>query len=371
MSEPQAIGAGATLRLAEKELPLIAVRWRLILGVLILPAACTTQAPTPSPTSPPPVAASNASVTLLPIGSGKTLPVVSSTAVAWIPTAAPPLASQLAPVGLEPCRAQDLSISLSGMEGATGGQMAGVLDFRNTSTRSCTLQGHPTVTLSGASGAPLSVNESQSDARFSPERPRPGTWPVLLLRPRDQVESFVVTSNWCGPRAAGWRVGLPDGTSTTLARGFAMGTCENASSVSGLSVGRFEPPQQKPRWPFLPIIFGFPLHANSEGTLSYVVILMNVPPNGTPSKTATQAGSFTFHLPCPSYMERLTQGRRLVATERYVLNCAVVGTILGNVAVQFAMQMRVPLGVVGKAKLTWTLDPPFGFSRTVPVMISL
>jgi hypothetical protein len=61
--------------------------------------------------------------------------------------------------------------------------------------------------------------------------------------------------------------------------------------------------------------------------------------------------------------------KKVVAQERYVLNCSGVGTVPGNVAVSFAMRMPIPLGVAGKAKLTWELDPPFGFSRTVPAVI--
>jgi len=40
------------------------------------------------------------------------------------------------------------------------------------------------------------------------------------------------------------------------------------------------------------------------------------------------------------------------------------------VAVVFAMRMQVPPGMASKATLTWALDPPFGFSRAVPVIIS-
>jgi len=95
---------------------------------------------------------------------------------------------------------------------------------------------------------------------------------------------------------------------------------------------------------------------------------MNVAPNGAGLVPAT-AGSYRFSLPCPSYVERLTQVRWRIVAERHVLNCAQVGTIHGNVAVRFSMQMRVPADVVGKATLTWVLGPPFGFSRSVPVLI--
>ncbi len=150
------------------------------------------------------------------------------------------------------------------------------------------------------------------------------------------------SSNWCGPHVAAWRLLLPESGALILRNGWRMGLCEFRSSPSFLSVGRFEPPPQKPKWPLVPMIFGEPLQASVGRSLSYVVILMNVPPNGPASNSPSQAGSFTFHLPCPSYVERLTQGRRLVATERHVLNCAGVGTIPGNVAVRFAMQMRLP-----------------------------
>ncbi len=46
-----------------------------------------------------------------------------------------------------------------------------------------------------------------------------------------------------------------------------------------------------------------------------------------------------------------------------------LGVIPGNVAAAFTMRMQIPSGLTAKATLTWTLDPPFGFSRSVPAQI--
>ena len=105
-------------------------------------------------------------------------------------------------------------------------------------------------------------------------------------------------------------------------------------------------------------MIGSPLHGRTGTTLSYVVSLMNVPSHGPVSNRPFKVGSFRSLLPCPSYVESLMKHNKVVAKERHVLNCSVVGIIPGNVAVSFAMWIQIPLGVIGKAKLIWVLDPP-------------
>jgi hypothetical protein len=332
-----------------------ALRRHLRAGAFVLAAGCTTQATTSSSTSPPPTPITNATATSSPIGGGKDVPVLSITAVAWISIAAPPRAPRPVPAGLSPCGVEDLSISLPGMEGATAGQMAGVLDFRNASARSCTLEGDPDVTLADVSGAPLPVTKNHFTTHFSPDKPRPLTWPVLILRPRDLVQSFVLSSNWCGPHVAAWRVTLPDGGSTAITRGWRMGVCEDRSSGSGLAVGGFEPTSGKPKWPLVTMSLDDPRRSETGG-IEYVVTLMNVPTR-----------TFRFPSPCPSYAERIIQHHQVVATERLILNCGAIGAVPGGTAVRFAMQMGVPDGVTGAATLVWVLDPPFGFPERVPI----
>ncbi|HEY5987695.1 MAG TPA: hypothetical protein VIV12_15165, partial [Streptosporangiaceae bacterium] len=126
-----------------------------------------------------------------------------------------------------------------------------------------------------------------------------------------------------------------------------------------LSVGPVELAQAGRRWPLVPMIFGWPLHGNASGSLAYVVFLMNA-----------QNAGYRFPSPCPTYVERLAAGKRVIAAERHLLNCGHLGAIPGNVAAAFTMRMQIPPGVAGKATLTWALDPPFGFSRSVPAEIS-
>jgi len=164
---------------------------------------------------------------------------------------------------------------------------------------------------------------------------------------------------------------VPGAGAFTLRHGWTMGVCEDRSAGSTLSVGPMEPPEHRhPRWPFVPRMFVWPYHASAGASLRYVIWLMNVPPQGPPSKSATKRGTFRFRQPCPSYVERLTQEGKVVAKERYALNCDRVGPIPGNVAVAFAMRIPIPVGLTGKATLTWVLDPPYGFSRNARVVIA-
>jgi hypothetical protein len=240
------------------------------------------------------------------------------------------------------------------MQGATMGQMAGVIDLTNTGSRPCTLRGYPAVRLLSPAGTVIRAPESRG-RRLNP---KPVTWPRIVVRPGRSAWVNVISSNWCGPRPAAWRLLLPGSGALVIRRGRQMGICEFRSAPSDISVGPVEAPQADVKWPLVPMIFGWPLHASAGGSLSYVVFLMNA-----------QTGSYRFPRRCPPYVERLARGRRLIAAERHVLNCAHVGTIPGNVAVAFAMRMRVPPGVAGKASLNWAMDPPFGFSRTVPAVI--
>ncbi|MBI3647344.1 MAG: DUF4232 domain-containing protein [Actinobacteria bacterium] len=238
--------------------------------------------------------------------------------------------------------------------------MAGALLFRNTSSKTCTLQGHPHVTLIDAKGAILPVEETHAPPGFSREQPRPPTWPVFVLHPNDQVTSFIVSSNWCGPHVAGWRVSLPGGGDVTLTHGWSMGLCViEAQGPSLLSVGGFKPPPGPDKWPLVPMILDAPRLSATGASLDYVVTLMNVPKH-----------EFQFPSNCPSYVEQLIKHHQVIESERFVLNCgALPGPIPGGTAARFAMQMRVPAGVTGPATLAWVLDPPYGFWRRVPVTL--
>lgn len=272
--------------------------------------------------------------------------------VPWLPTPAPPPPEPAVLPGTHPCSPGRLSARLS-MQGATMGQMAGVIDLTNTGSRPCTLRGYPVVQLLSPAGTVIRTPESRG-RRLNP---KPVTWPRIVVRPGPPALVNVISSNWCGPRPAAWRLLLPATGALVIRRGWQMGICEFRSVPPDLSVGPVEPPQAPMKWPLVPMIFGS-LHASASGSLSYVVFLMNA-----------QTANYRFPRHCPSYTERLTRGRRLIAAERHTLNCAHVGTIPGNIAVAFAMRISVPPVTAGQARLSWVLDPPFGFSRTVPAVI--
>jgi len=255
------------------------------------------------------------------------------------------------------------------MGGAMGGQTAGRITFRNEGDRSCIVHGYPTIELIGAEGAVLTSPESHARPDFSPTRPKPSTWPWVVLRPRGTAVSFVVSSNWCGREPAAWRVELPASGSFTIEHGWQMGVCEFRSDPSGLSVVPIESPDtDHTKWPFVPMILTSPLDAMAGTPMRYLLFLMNVP-DQPPPKSATELGSYSFPSTCPPYVERVVQRHRVVAEESHVLNCRVVGLVPGDTAVAFAMQIVIPLGLHGQAQLSWVLDPPYGFTRTVPVVI--
>jgi hypothetical protein len=291
-------------------------------------------------------------VTWYVIAGAKRLRVLAGRPVPWLAATAPPPRAAIAP-GIHPCSPQQLSARLT-MQGATGGQMAGVIGLTNTGTRPCTLRGYPVVRLLSPARTVIPAPESRGQRL----NPKPLTWPRIVIHPGASAWVNVISSNWCRPRPASWQLMLPRTGALVIRRGWRMGICEFRSTPSDLSVGPVEPAQAGPKWPLVPMIFGWPLHASAGGSLSYTVFLMNA------------QSSYRFPRNCPTYVEHLATRRRLIAAERHPLNCARLGTIPGNVAAAFAMRIQVPPGVAGKATLTWALDPPFGFSRAVPVTIS-
>ncbi|HEY5990898.1 MAG TPA: DUF4232 domain-containing protein [Streptosporangiaceae bacterium] len=287
------------------------------------------------------------------IAGAKRFRVLAGGPVPWLPATPPPSPGPSIAPGIHPCSQARLSASLS-MQGATMGQTAGVISLTNTGRRPCTLRSYPVVRLLSPAGTVIPARESRAKRL----NPKPATWPRIVVGPDRRAQVSVFSSNWCGPRPAAWRLLLPGTGALVIRHGWRMGLCEFRSAPADLSVGPVEAPQAGVKWPLVPMIFGPALHASVGGSLSYVVFLMNA-----------QTRSYRFPGRCPSYVERLARGRRLIAAERHVLNCANVGTIPGNVAIAFTMRMRVPPGAAGQASLTWVLDPPFGFSRTVPTVI--
>jgi hypothetical protein len=217
------------------------------------------------------------------------------------------------------------------------------------------LRGYPVVQLLSLAGTVIPAPQSRGHRL----NPKPLTWPQIMIHPGATAWVNVISSNWCGPRPASWQLVLPRTGTLVIRRGWRMGICEVRPAASDLSVGPVEPVWAGPKWPLVPMIFGWPLRAPAGGSLPYEVFLMNA-----------QTSGYRFPQGCPSYLERLAAGKRVIAAERHPLNCAHLGTMPGNVAAAFAMRMQVPPGVAGKATLTWALDPPFGFSRAVPVVIS-
>jgi len=319
--------------------------------VLLLAVACTSGGSAHSSTEETP------SVTASPIGGPKTMQVYGQT-VPWVDEAATPSAAPTIGPNVPSCSADDLATSLPGMEGATGGQMAGTIALRNMINQPCTLRGSPLITLLDATDTALPIEEHRGSTQFSPVKPKPPTWPTLLLEPRDEVRVFVVSANQCGPKVAEWDVALPDGTHEQITDGWTMGVCLYPHRTATLSIGSFEPPQTRPKWPLAPNVVDDPLQAETGSDLNYVLSLYNVP--GRP---------FTFPSPCLSYEQRIQRSGHVFAKELLTLNCASLGTMPGQTAVNFAMTMHIPSGLKGKYWLVWTLDPPYGYDTKVPLTV--
>src|SRR6266581_7345070 len=96
--------------------------------------------------------------------------------------------------GLDGCK----TVSLS-MQGATMGQMGGVIKLTNGANAPCTLQGYPVVRLVDQSGVVIPAPESRGGRL----QPRPLTWPRILVRPGGSAWINVTSSNWCGPPRTG------------------------------------------------------------------------------------------------------------------------------------------------------------------------
>ncbi len=141
------------------------------------------------------------------------------------------------------CTAGDLQAAAN-LDGAAG-SLVGSIDVTNHGDRTCTLEGRPSVTLAGPSGALLSLEVHPDDARWQVDRtPRPAGWPVVTLPPGSVASIRIDLSNVC-PQLDGpprWTIDLTDGRgSLEVAGADSIPTCNGAAEPSTLSVGPFEP----------------------------------------------------------------------------------------------------------------------------------
>ena len=141
------------------------------------------------------------------------------------------------------CTAGELQATAN-LDGAAG-SLVGSIDVTNHGDRTCTLEGHPSVTLTDPSGSLLSLEVQPVDARWQVDQaPRPAGWPVVTLRPGSVASIRIRVSNVCPQleEAPRWTIDLTEGRgSLDVAGADATPTCNGAAEPSTLEVGPFEP----------------------------------------------------------------------------------------------------------------------------------
>ncbi len=288
----------------------------------------------------------------------KRVPLVSTSPVPWIAATPEPSPGPTLPPEVGSCRSSNLAASLK-LQGATGA-LAGPLALTNRSSSPCTVSGRPHVRLIDSSGRALPVAQYSVRPAFNPEQPRPPNWPVVVLEPAHRALAFIVWRNWChpAPEGARWRVTLAGGYSFSLPGPGSIGPrCDGPSAASTLGVAPLEPDLSSPKWPLVPMIEAPPA-AVAGRSFIYQVTLFH--PENEP---------FRFSR-CPPYREELKLGGQTLVVEAHVLNCGPVGEISPDTGALFDMVLQVPTTTsFGKAQLTWTLDPGYGFSSSTEVMI--
>src|SRR6266542_5058 len=330
--------------------------WARTLGGLALGlvAVACSSGPTPASSLHPRRSAATAPVQ----PPEKRVPLVSTSPVPWIPATPEPSPRPALPPEVVSCHSSNLAASLK-LQGATGA-LAGSLALTNRSSSPCTVSGRPHVRLITSTGRALPVARYPVSPAFNPEQPRPPTWPVVVLEPAHRALAFIVWRNWCHPvtEGASWRVTLPGGYSFSLPGPGSIGPrCDTPSAASTLGVAPLEPDLSSPKWPLVPMIEAPPA-AVAGRSFIYRVTLLH--PENEP---------FRFSW-CPPYREELKLGGKTLAVEAHVLNCGPMGEIPPDTGALFDMVLQVPATTsFGKAQLTWTLDPGYGFSRSTEVMI--
>lgn len=143
------------------------------------------------------------------------------------------------------CRAGDLRAT--GALGGAAGSVVGSIRLTNFSSRTCTLQGRPTVHLFTSASRPLLPQIDPVPPQWKVDRrAAPKGWPVVTLRPGAVAAIRISWSNECPQLSspALWKVQLAGGRGSLDVFG-ADGTfpppCNGPGEPSILEVGPFEP----------------------------------------------------------------------------------------------------------------------------------
>ena len=184
-----------------------------------------------------------------PDAQSPTVPVVQSPTVAPSQTTAPS-PTGAGTTGPSPSSSAAVPACTDGqlravgvMDGAAG-SLEGEIDLTNFSDTTCTLQGRPTIDLSG-SPATGSVEFIDSPAGWQADaQPAPPGWPVVTLRPGDVASVRVRWGNWCpqGITPPLWHVEVPGSGKVPVTNGMeGAPPCNGPGMPSTVEVGPFEP----------------------------------------------------------------------------------------------------------------------------------
>jgi hypothetical protein len=138
----------------------------------------------------------------------------------------------------EPCRSQDLTISLTNSGGGAG-TAGGYIAFRNTSTAACTLQGAPTLEAVTAGGEVTRARVSEATGIPFPDVSAP---PIVVLLPGDIAFAAYGGSDnpagalACPPPFHTFRVTPPGGTKAIELAAFNAWLNQDARACAGIAV---------------------------------------------------------------------------------------------------------------------------------------
>jgi hypothetical protein len=146
---------------------------------------------------------------------------------------------------ISPCTAGDLRATAA--LGGAAGSVEGSIRLTNFSSKTCTLNGRPTLQVLSSATHPLQVQVIDVAPQWQADKsPAPHGWPVVRLRPGGVAAIRVSWSNECPQLTAPalWKVNLGNGKGTLDvfgADGASPPPCNGPGEPSTLQVGPFEP----------------------------------------------------------------------------------------------------------------------------------
>ena|ERR1035437_4822642 len=294
---------------------------------------------------------------------GPTTPAPSTALeiVQWVDRPAPEFVEPTPrpyPTDARACRPADLAMHV-GEPGAGLGNTNLPVEFVNTSSSTCLLNGYPTISGVRSNGS-LTPLPAHQGSYFGD----PG--PVANIGPREVAALNISSADACPAAQSGehasyptLRISLPGGGSVDVPVG-------GFDTVCGVWVSQFGVPADEvpvPAPPLSPLTAR--ISASTTATpgqnLEYTVTLTN------PTSTDYRLD------PCPAYTEFVGTGTLTiwVATVRdYYLNCDGTPTIPAGRSVTFAMRLQLPADQPdGMAKFGWDIQGGGGPSANAPLEI--